>query len=519
MAERYSKLFSLPENQYAADAPVLIAAGALLKDNQTGKALAQIKFKSISEKQIKAVKVSVAAFDVAGKELEGVTEYQYLDLNVERNAEFGQKQAITLPDAVARSFKVNCTDVFFADGSAWNAAPDASWKTLPTQMTVADKLGSLAAQYQRDTSTKSKFVPVEHEDLWFCSCGALNHSDEEKCHSCKQAKADLFAALNLETLDQRNEEYKAAEAEKAVKQAEADKIQSAKTKKFAIIAAAVIAVVVTVSLLVTNVIIPNNQYKDAVALMEAGKYKEAIAIFESLEGRKDSKDKIDECKYNNALMLIESGKLAEAYDALMALNGYKDSAEKAQTVFDDYKIEQLKQAKVGRHVFLGTYEQDAVIANGKENIEWIVLDKKGDKLLVISKYVLVRREFDTEYWSVWEECTLRNWLNDEFLNEAFNDKEKGWISPNKDISTNDKVFLLSSQEVAYYLSTRRCMPTAAARRRDDENDYCWWWTRTEGSGGCTITVWDDGTIWTHGTRCNGDSGVRPAMWIDLSAVK
>ena len=106
MAERYIRLYSLPENQYTAGAPVLIAAGALLKDNQTGKALAQIKFKSISEKQIKAVKVGISAFDVSGKELEGVSEYQYLDLNVGRNAEFGQKQAVTLPDAVTRSFKV-----------------------------------------------------------------------------------------------------------------------------------------------------------------------------------------------------------------------------------------------------------------------------------------------------------------------------------------------------------------------------------------------------------------------------
>ena len=35
MSERYSKVFSLPENLYAEGAPVVIAAGALLKDNQT----------------------------------------------------------------------------------------------------------------------------------------------------------------------------------------------------------------------------------------------------------------------------------------------------------------------------------------------------------------------------------------------------------------------------------------------------------------------------------------------------
>ena len=208
MAERYIRLSSLPENQYTVGSPVLIAAGALLKDNQTGKALAQVKFKNISPKQIKAIKIAISAFDVAGKELEGVAEYQYLDLNVARNTEFGQKQAVTLPDAVTRSFKVKCTDVFFADGSVWSADPDASWISLPAQVTIAEKLGSLAEQYQRDTSTKSKFVPVEHEDLWLCSCGALNHSDESKCHICGQAKADLFAALDLDVLQQNYDDYK-----------------------------------------------------------------------------------------------------------------------------------------------------------------------------------------------------------------------------------------------------------------------------------------------------------------------
>ena len=167
MAERYTRLSSLPENQYAIGSPVLIAAGALLKDNQTGKALAQVKFKNISDKQIKAIKISVSAFDISGKELEGVAEYQYLDLTAARTAEFGHKQAVTLPDAVTRSIEVKCTDVFFTDGTVWTAAPDAAWTSLATQKTVLAELGNLAAQYQRDTSSNSKFIPIEHEDLWF----------------------------------------------------------------------------------------------------------------------------------------------------------------------------------------------------------------------------------------------------------------------------------------------------------------------------------------------------------------
>ena len=33
MAERYTRLYTLPENLYTEGAPLVIAAGALLKDN------------------------------------------------------------------------------------------------------------------------------------------------------------------------------------------------------------------------------------------------------------------------------------------------------------------------------------------------------------------------------------------------------------------------------------------------------------------------------------------------------
>ena len=75
MSERYSRLFTLPENLYAVGSPVVIAAGTLLKDNQTGKIVAQLKLKSISPKAIKAVKVRLDLFDTAGKPIDEPVVY------------------------------------------------------------------------------------------------------------------------------------------------------------------------------------------------------------------------------------------------------------------------------------------------------------------------------------------------------------------------------------------------------------------------------------------------------------
>ena len=59
MSERYTKVFSLPENLYTESSPVIISAGALLKDNISGKMLAQLKLKNIGKKIIKAVTVKI----------------------------------------------------------------------------------------------------------------------------------------------------------------------------------------------------------------------------------------------------------------------------------------------------------------------------------------------------------------------------------------------------------------------------------------------------------------------------
>lgn len=69
MSERYTRLFALPENLYAEGSPVLLSAGALLKDNETGKVLVQLKIKNIGSKTIKAAKVRVKAYMIRWRNL------------------------------------------------------------------------------------------------------------------------------------------------------------------------------------------------------------------------------------------------------------------------------------------------------------------------------------------------------------------------------------------------------------------------------------------------------------------
>ena len=135
MSERYSRLFALSENLYAAGSPVVIAAGALLKDNQTGKVIAQLKLRSIHSKGVKAVTVSIAPLNTAGNPLGEEVRHEYLDLNIRRDMEFGQKAPIALPDASTRGFGVKVVEVVFDDNTLWNAS-EAPWEPLPTPSSI-----------------------------------------------------------------------------------------------------------------------------------------------------------------------------------------------------------------------------------------------------------------------------------------------------------------------------------------------------------------------------------------------
>lgn len=236
---------------------------------------------------------------------------------------------------------------------------------------------------------------------------------------------------------------------------------------------------------------------------------------------------------------MNAGNVVEAYEALVALDGYKDSADKANSIYGQYIVEKLKVAKAGDYVFFGEYEQDNNTANGKEDIEWLVLEVKDGKALVISKYALDCKPYDTNDTAVtWEACTLRGWLNNVFINASFSAEEKAMIptvtvsaDKNPDYSTNpgnatqDQVFLLSITEVNKYFSSnsaRQCKPTDYAVANgawESDSGNFWWWLRSPGYTQYTAAgVYYFGGVFERGDYVHDDrAAVRPALWIDLNS--
>lgn len=488
MAERYTRLFALTENLYQTASPVMIVAGALLKDTQTGRVLAQLKLQSLSDKPIKAAKVDITPLDVVGNELGEAVEHQYLDLNIHRDEAFGAKSPVALPDATTRAFRAAVTSVVFADNSVWEAS-NAAWEPLPKPVTLAEAYpdAELRKQFKLEFGAKSQYAYAEFADLCRCPCGALNRQEETKCHTCA---CDLLALrdLDIDELEKRKDERLEQERNAEEISAIEDAKRAKKKKRY--IAIATIAVLVIIILLV---------------------------IF------------VPMIRYNQAATLASDGKYVEAYDAFVALGEYRDSKEKALSIFALNELESIKLANIGDYVFFGSYEQDNSVSNGKERIEWLVVDIQEGKALLLSKYALdCQPLFTGNSYSSWKNCSLREWLNNDFLNTAFTDGEQELIS----VINYDKVSMLEEYDAWPYFMSKKAMhtknelmgkPTAYAIAHgvniDSDTGYCAWRLKPEKRGGDT-TFWEVHSDGSVGGGVNFIStsrdAIRPAIWVDLS---
>ena len=336
MAERYTRLYTLPENLYTEGAPLVIAAGALLKDNQTGKVLAQLKYRSICSRPIRAIKVLITGYDMA-KAVVCREEHQYLDLEIGRDEYWGSKEAVYLPDRSVRSYSAAVLAVYYADGGSY-VSDSQRWEPLQEQAGLDTKLWDkeLAKQYRLDTTPKSAFVPMHQKDLWLCACGEINR-DGERCHVCSQELDTLIAKLDVDRLREKKTERLRREEEHASAVDAVRDAHAKKAKKIALIAAPI--AVIAAAAIVFSVVSSKNAraYDDALALLDAGRYNEADVAFTKLGNYKDSAEKAEEAAgkgqentaYTKACKLLEDGSFDEAQALYTELGDYCDSAEKA----------------------------------------------------------------------------------------------------------------------------------------------------------------------------------------------
>lgn len=209
--------------------------------------------------------------------------------------------------------------------------------------------------------------------------------------------------------------------------------------------------------------IPNWQYAKAVESFENESYREAVIAFEKMEGRGSSEYYLDQ-------------------------------------IFSQFPQYKFINAEVGDLITLGTYQQEA----SGEPIEWYVINKVDNKVLLISKHIIDAQPYSGD-------VSLPVWLEGTFRDTAFNEQESAAVS---------EVVVLTRSQIDTYVEGKDfagCEPTSFAKSRGYSKNYAdnyMWWI-DEASGDRHFVANQHGYVGRDVADDTDNNGVRPGIWVSI----
>jgi len=185
------------------------------------------------------------------------------------------------------------------------------------------------------------------------------------------------------------------------------------------------------------------------------------------------------------------------------------------------------------------------------DFKWSVLDVQDGKAMLLTDIAVENHSYNDVYGKVtWATCDLRNYLNGEFMDAHFSEKNRSliaetnvetpdnaWFGTSGGDACVDKVFLLSMEEVVKYFGDSGKLSAGrpndpvntdnnqvisdeydeARIVRNSDNADVWWWLRSPGFNESTagiISRW--GYLYVMGYFVDKAYGIRPAVWIDIA---
>ncbi len=518
------------------------------------------------------------------------------------------------------------------------AIVDSSDSTLKDLEKAYKDLESIAGYTSDDNSKNANVLKISCIELIKKTRTfneAVKLASDNTLDSLKNAVEKLKTIRSFKDSEQKINEYEIRikgieeeiERKKAEKLAEEKRLAKARRNRRILICLTGILLIAGFAFYILK-IVPENNYKSAIAMMNEGNYDDAIASFEDLQDYKESQEMIFECKYQKAQVYFNSGDIDDALSAFEDIRDYKDSSDKifeckylnAQAYFDsgdidnallsfedikDYKdssdkllecqylkaqslVEQEKysdalylqekfeknltkteeyassikmqiynnalsmkeskkyekaieifkllseynyedcdkQIKICEALPYANAEAKDVIIFGNYNgkaLTWRVLTRNANSVLLITESCVDERHFqknqnDPKYYI---NSPIRNYLNERFLQEAFNDSERNLIEthnlPTTGGNVSDKVFLLSADEAARYFDSD------AERISEDKTT---WFLRTANPVKLAVLnhirtipmkVNSKGEVYQYDWTTDYKEGIRPAIWVDISS--
>lgn len=268
--------------------------------------------------------------------------------------------------------------------------------------------------------------------------------------------------------------------------------------------------------------------------------EEAMTAFAGCGDYRDARSRLEQLSVRQAEALLEAHAYTEAIALLRGLEGNEAAAQLLAAPHVKRIAELIDNFEAKTSVYLGTFEQDGDIGTGTEPIEWIAIGDTDGSVKLISRYIL-----DFQPWNDavnttarWSSCSLRAYLNGEFLQTSFTEAERALLM-SQTVSTpalaawgtafvvqeacTDTVSLLSVNDACNLYSdvdASTAEATAYASSRypySDDTNLGNWWTRDLNSNKSDVATMPFTKVLPNRAlssyRMNNKMGVRPVITV------
>lgn len=368
MSERYKQVKLYDSFSFCPTCPVDILKGAIYIDTVTNKAVFQLKFINMQEKHIKAIYVQIKGSNDLGQELEN-KEYQYLDLNVSINQEFGTEQLKDLNNNTIRSIEITLNKVIYADNEVWENKSTVvydrtSLQCIDKNLLVVAKKKTIEQKIQTD----KMYYPTQNDNYWTCVCGTYNSNSKEKCYKCNCNKKIVMDYFNRHTLENDLKQYNEQQEKEKKELQEKIKNTRNKIKKTIckmLMVTIIISIIIFISVISYKQISLYCKYKQAQKYIKNNNYIEAINVLDEIINYKDSKELIKSAKYSQANKYISDNNYIEAIDIFNEIIDYKDSKEIIKSTLEIQRSKQVDSSSIS--VYRSNRDDECKIIAVKNN--------------------------------------------------------------------------------------------------------------------------------------------------------
>lgn len=233
------------------------------------------------------------------------------------------------------------------------------------------------------------------------------------------------------------------------------------------------------------------------------------------------------CYVNDACQLVDQND----YAYITAKNVMTQERTQLVSAVTDTANTLNPQTQVGDIVTFGTYPQNPN-SNERQPIEWFVInlwpsdDGTVTYAELLSCSCLEAKQFNEQFVKTsWEQCSLREWLNSDFLLSAFSTEEQERMSiyqhsTGTDYDYSDKVYLpeelyqnwlpLSKQSLFLSLSTSNQEDEVSSININDG-----WWLMDSGKTPSRAKYMSNRANEVYQAEVDSYAGVRPVIMVEL----